>query len=134
MDKLPFVDKYGRMTYCEDKQAFVRKRQYIIIKKGNSVICNYDADTDLFSLPSNNEIELKAEPTLEFTVLSYLFENRHPIKEAQTYRFYDVKNADMANTPLKWCNLEDIALKKIMFDATQLIGIKHLFVRTNNDL
>lgn len=129
MDKLPFVDKYGRMTYCEDKQAFVRERQYIIIKKGNSIICNHDAKSDLFSLPTNDEIEINAKPTLNFKVLSFLYENRHPIRETQFYQLYDVEDADMAHTPLQWCSLKDIALKNIMFNATQLIGIKHLFVR-----
>ena len=132
MDKLPFVDKYGRMTYCDGEQAFVRERQYIIIKKGNAIICNHHPLSGLFSLPTADEIEINAQPTLNFKVLSFLYENKHPIKETQIYQLYDVQDADMAHTPLQWCELKDIALKNIMFNATQLIGIKHLFVRINS--
>lgn len=133
MDKLPFISKYGRITYCGDSQTFVRQRTYIIIKKSTDVLCKYNPADELFSLPSDNDVEIVAEPTLTFTVLSYVYENRHPIKETQTYRFYDVKNADLADTPLQWCSFEDIALKKIMFDATQMVGIKNLVVRTNKN-
>lgn len=133
MDKLPFINKYGRITYCIDALTFVRQRDYIIIKKGTDILCKYNPDDELFSLPSDKDVEIVAEPTLAFTVLSYVYENRHPIKETQTYRFYDVKNADLADAPLQWCAFDDIALKKIMFDATQMIGIKNLVVRINKN-
>lgn len=134
MDRLPFIDKYGRVNYCLDTQAFMRQRNYIIIKKDTAVLCGYNATDDLFSLPSDNEVEIAAEPTQTFTVLSYVYENKRPIKETQHYRLYDVKNADLADTPqLHWCEIRDIAVKKIMFNATQLIGIKNVFVRMNKN-
>ncbi len=133
MDKLPFINKYGRITYCIDALTFVRQRNYIIIKKDSSLLCGYNADDELYSLPSDNDVEIVAEPTLAFTVLSYVYENKHPIKETQTYRFYDVKDVDLADTPLQWCTIRDIALKKVMFNATQMIGIKNLLVRINKN-
>ncbi len=132
MDKLPFADKYGRMIYCDDAEAFVREKGYVIVKRGGEVLCNYDAATGLFFLPSDNEIEIKAAPTLTFTALSYLYENNHPIRETQHYRLYDVKGVDMQSAPLQWCKLSDISLKRIMFDSTQLIGIKNILVRLND--
>lgn len=133
MDNLPFADKFGRMRYCEPAEAFVREKSYIIIKQDSKILCIYDAASELFSLPTEYDIELNAVPTRSFTVLSYIFENNRPIKETQKYRFYDIKNADLNNTPLQWCALEDISLRKIMFDATQLGGIKHMMVRINDN-
>ena len=134
MDKLPFINKYGRITYCNDTQAFVRQKNYIVIKKDAAVLCGYNAVNDLFSLPSENEVEIDAEPTQTFTVLSYVYENGRPIKETQQYRLYDVENADLTDTPqLHWCQIRDIAVKKILFNATQLIGIKNVFVRMNKN-
>ena len=131
MDRLPFADKLGRMMYCEDEQVFVREKSYIIIKKGRDIACLHDAAADLFSLPTEHDVELTAAPTVSFSVLSYVFENNRPIKETQKYRLYDVKDVNLENTPLQWCSIEDIALRKIMFDATQLGGIKHMLVRIN---
>ncbi len=131
MEKLPFADKFGRMTYCDGAQAFVREKGYIIIKKGAEIMCGYDADSEIFYLLDANKIELDAEPTISFSVLSYLYENNRPIKEKQKYRLYVVKDADLKNIPLHWCKLEDIVLKNISFDATQLIGIKNMLVRMN---
>ena len=133
MDKLPFADKFGRMRYCEPTQAFVREKSYIIIKQGPKILCLYEASSELFLLPTEHDIELNAVSTRSFTVLSYIFENNRPIKETQKYRFYDIKNTDLNNTPLQWCSLEDISLRKIMFDATQLGGIKHMMVRINEN-
>lgn len=133
MDKLPFVDKFGCMTYCENTQVFVREKNYIIIKKDSEILCIYDESSNLFSLPTEYDIELNALPTFSFAVMSYIFENNRPIKENQKYRFYDVKDVDLADIPLQWCSLDDICLKKIMFDATQFGGIKHMLVRINDN-
>lgn len=133
MDNLPFADKYGYMTYCDASQAFVRQKGYVIIKKGAAVMCRYDDECRLFALPSDDDVEISAEPTFSFIVSSYIFENSRPIKETQSYRVYDVKNADIENTPLQWCLLDDIALKKIPFDATQMVGIKNMLVRINKN-
>ena len=128
MADFPFTDKYGRISYCETELAFVREKGYLIVRKGNKVMCTFDAG-GIWKLPSDKEVELNAEPTAEFSLLAYLTENGRPIKEMQTYRVYVVENADLAETIFQWCDIGDILLKKIAFDATQRQGIKNLLVR-----
>lgn len=127
MTDFPFTDKYGRLTYCNTQDAFVREKGYIIIRKGNSILCHKSAD--MLALPAEKNVELKANPTAEFSVFSYITENGRPIKEMQTYRVYVVENVDLAQTALQWCTVDDILLEKVAFDATQIVGIKNLLVR-----
>lgn len=127
MPKLPFTDKYGRLLYCETQLAFARERDYVIIRKGDFVLCHLE--NDIMSLPQQNDIELNAVPTAEFSVLSYLAEDGGAVREMQNYRVYVVENASLEGNVWQWCALNDILLGKVAFNATQLIGIKNLMVR-----
>lgn len=127
MAKLPFSDKYGRLLYCETQLAFARERGYIIIRKGDFILCH--RDDDVLSLPLQSDVQLNAAPTTEFSVISYVAENGCAVTEMQNYRVYVIENASLEGTDWQWCSLNDILLDKVAFNATQLIGIKNLMVR-----
>jgi hypothetical protein len=127
MANLPFTDKYGHLLYCETQLAFVREKGYVIIRKGDLILCH--RDDDIVSLPLQSDVELNAAPTAEFSVISYLAENGCAVTEMQNYRVYVVENASLEGKDWQWCALNDILLNKVAFNATQLIGIKNLMVR-----
>ena len=129
MADFPFTDKYGRIVYHEVQTAAVREQNYLIVRKGNTIMCGQSTADGVWHLPSANEVETDAEPTAEFSSIAYIWENDAPIKEIQTYTVYLVADADLENTEFSWCLINDILVGKVGFDATQKIGIKNLLVR-----
>lgn len=130
MADFPFINKYGKITYSDPADAFVRSRTYIILASETEVLCIYNADEDLYALPTINDLRVNGKLTNEWTTLSYLTENRHPIKETQTYCVYSVERGELPDKSFQWCKIDDILLNKIAFDCTQLVGIKNLIVRS----
>jgi len=129
MAKMPFSDKYGNFAYREADSAFSRNATYVIIRKGDDVVCKSDENDEIISFPTEYEVDVAQKPTFSFTSIAYLIENGAAVKETQTYDIYDVESAKIDNLPLQWYSISDILVHKIDFDATQRVGIKNLFVR-----
>lgn len=130
MADFPFINKYGKITYSDPADAFVRSRTYIILKSTTDVLCLYHTEDDLYTLPTSNDLTVNGQHTNEWTTVSYLTENRHPIKETQTYFVYSVEKGELPDKSFQWCKIDDILLNKIAFDCTKLVGIKNLIVRS----
>ena len=130
MADFPFVDKYGNLLYANTDNIQERMIDYIIIKQENNIICLYDKSENMFTLPSNEDVMLKAEPTSVFVNFAYIHEKDMLFKEKQTYHIYIVKDADFGDASLFWCAINDILLDKINFNSTQKIGLKNLLVRS----
>ena len=129
MVEASFVNKYGELFKLTSKKPLVRERSYIIIKRNDEVVCFYDKTTDLYSFPSDQDVSLSALPSWEFSIVVGIMDENEPIKEMQNYRVYDVGSAQLEQTPLLWCKIRDILVRKIRLDATQKLGFKHLLVR-----
>lgn len=130
MADFPFISKFGKITYSNPAEAFVRHHTYIVLKSNNEIICIYRRADELYALPTPEDLQIKGALSGEFTTLSYLTENNHQIKEEQTYLIYNVKKDELPDASFQWCRIEDILLNKIAFDLTQLVGVKNLIVRS----
>jgi hypothetical protein len=42
---------------------------------------------------------------------------------------FDVNGAEIENTPLQWCTIDDVLVNAVNFDATQKSGFKNFLVR-----
>lgn len=129
MAKLPFVDKYGRITYSDPDDAFVRERTYIVLGNGSELVCIYNETEQLYTLPTDKDLHISGNSAEIFSTLAYFTENKHPIKELQTYAVYAVEKKELPDASFRWCKINDILVKNIPFDATQMTGIKNLYVR-----
>lgn len=129
MAEFPFINKYGKITYCDPNDAFVRHHTYIIVASDAEVLCVYRAEDELYTLPTPDDLLVKGKLSGEWTTLAYLAEYNRPIKETQTYRVYTVKKDELPDKAFQWCKIDDILLNKIAFDSTKLVGIKNLIVR-----
>ena len=129
MTKLPFVDKYGKITYSNPKDAFSRTRVYIILEDGTELLCRHDAVEQIFTLPTDRDLKINGTLVARFSTIAYFTENNHPIKEDQTYLIYKVHKTDLPDSDFEWYRIDDILLNKVAFDATKIIGVKHLYVR-----
>ncbi|MBR1825776.1 MAG: hypothetical protein IJ770_04225 [Alphaproteobacteria bacterium] len=129
MAKLPFTDKYGRITYNNPEDAYMREHTYILLGNGSEIVCIYNKTEKLYTLPTDNDLQINGNLVSQFSTLSYFTENKHPIKELQTFLVYAVEKQDLPDSSFQWCRLEDILVNNIPFDATKLKGIKNLYVR-----
>jgi len=129
MTKLPFVNKYGQVKYFDAAEAFMREHTYLLLSDGVELICAYDKESQLYTLPTDKDLHFNGNLRLQFSTLAYFVENNHPIKEWQNYLVYAVKKSDLPDTDFQWCKIKDILLNNIAFDATKLIGVKNLYVR-----
>ena len=130
MADFPFINKFGKITYCNPDDAFVRHHTYIILRSDNEILCVYRPKENIYTLPTSEDLKVNGTLFGEFTTLCYLTENKHPIKETQTYRVYNVGKDELPDTSFQWCSIDDIFLNKIAFDLTLLVGIKNLIVRS----
>ena len=124
-----FYDRYGNSKKYDTECAYVRERNYIIIRSKGQVVCQYDRISGLYSFPGDDDVALNEEPTAQFGIISYIWDNGTPVKELQYYNVYVVKDAALENTPLQWCKEKDILVGKINLDKTQFGGLKNLLVR-----
>ena len=130
MAKLPFTDKFGRITYCNPNDAYVREHTYILLGNGVEIVCIYDKTEELYTLPTDSDLQVSGNLVGQFETLAYFMENKYPIKEQQTFLVYAVKKQNLPDSSFQWCKLEDILVNRISFDATKLTGVKNLYVRT----
>lgn len=124
-----FYDKFGNSKKYDTNRAYVRERNYVVIKSEKQVVCQYDRISGLYSFPDDDAVELNENPTAQFGIISYVWDNGTPVKELQYYSVYVVKDADLENPPFQWCDEEDILVGKINLDKTQFGGFKNLLVR-----
>lgn len=129
MTKLPFANKYGQFKYFEEAEAFVREHTYLLLSDGVELICVYDKASQLYTLPTDNDLQFNGNLRMQFSTFAYFMENAHPIKERQNYLVYNVQKSELPDATFQWCKIKDIFLNNIAFDATKLIGIKNLYVR-----
>ena len=129
MAKLPFTDKYGNFAYREPDDVFARSATYVIIRKGDDVVCKCNENDSILSFPYDYEVDIAQNPSSTFSSISYIMENGEAVKEMQTYNIYDVEEAKIDNLPLQWYSIKDILVNKVDFNVTQKTGVKNLFVR-----
>ena len=129
MAKIPFHNKYATISYLNTAEIYERECEYIIIKSGDFVVCQYDKHTGLYSFPIKENLNMPIEPTSQFTIHSYINENNMPIKEKQHYNVYIIDNAVLDDPSLQWCALTDILINKIKLNGTQKQGLNNLLVR-----
>lgn len=124
-----FVDKYGLLHRYGGEPVSERAQTYVIIRKGRQIVCLLNETSRLYRFPSLDDVDLNSAPTLEFTVKAHIYELGDFVLEHQTYRVYDVEEAKIEGTPLKWCSVDDILVETALFDATQMSGLKNFWVR-----
>ena len=129
MAKFPFTDSDGQIFYHDPDKIAGNESGYIVVKKENYVLCIRDEIAGMYTLPAQNEVTLEAEPSGEFSIISYVIRADIPVKEEQNYKVYEVKNVELKDTPLEWVSLSDILLGNVAFDATLKSGMKNLLVR-----
>ena len=124
-----FVDNYGLLHPYHNQPIEKAEQTYFIIKKNRQIVCEYQPETGLYAFPSIATIELTSEPTLRFELKANIIKNNAFVCERQHYSVYDVTDAQIEKTPLQWCDIDDILVGKISFDATQRRGFKNFLVR-----
>lgn len=129
MGNLSFVDKYGCVYDLNDGNILFRESVYIIMIKDNQVLCNCDQISGLMSFPSDEVVDVSVVPSTSFSIFAYIVENGMYVKELQKYNIFEVEEVYIENASFKWCDVDDLLLGKIKFDATQITGLKNLLVR-----
>lgn len=124
-----FYDRFGNSKSYDTERAYVRERYYVIIRNTDKVMCRYDRISGLYSFPNDSDALSDEEPSAQFGIISYIWDNGTPIKELQYYSVYNVKDTPLKDKSLQWCDAKDILIGKINLDKTQLSGLKNLLVR-----
>ena len=128
-----FYDKFGTSKKYNSERSYVRERNYAIIRNKGSIACRYDHISGLYSFPNEDDIALNEEPTAQFSIISYIWDNGTPIKELQCFSVYTVKKTALDSALLVWCSEKDILVGKINMDKTQIGGLKNLLVRVKQN-
>ena len=104
-----------------------REQTYVIIRKGNELLCIYDKDYEVFTLPRIEDVHnLQLKPSLNFKTISYIKEKKRYVKEAQIFNVYDLESGKIEGNILQCCTVGDILVHKIGFDETVFKGFKNL--------
>ncbi len=125
----PFVNRYGEKQPAYTDKTENRTNVYIVIKSGADLVCQYNEVTGLYSFPKDGDVVLNENPTLEFTVFENINDNNGFVREQQIYKVFEVENADIKDTPLVKCAINDLLVGNVALDATQKKGFKNLVVR-----
>lgn len=129
MTKVPFINKYGAVFFFDAAKAKKRETLYSVVVKDNLVLCQYDKISGLFSFPAEDYLSLTETPTFSFVLHTNMEENGEYFKDVQTFKVYDVENAQIDSGILNWQLIEDIMVSNVQFDETQRNGFKNLIVR-----
>lgn len=129
MTKVPFINKYGAVFFFDAAKAQKRETSYSVVVKDNLVLCQYDKISGLFSFPAEDYLSLTETPTFSFVLHTNVEENGECFKDTQTFKVYDVENAQIDSGILNWQLIEDIMVSNVQFDETQRNGFKNLIVR-----
>ncbi len=127
-----FIDKKGLVYEPSSSKVKInnRNRTYVIIRKNDELLCIYDKDYQVYTLPEANDIaNLNLKPSSNFKILSYIKEKNRYYKESQTFNIYELVSGKTEGSLLRWCKINDILLHRIAFDETMFKGFKNLYVR-----
>ncbi len=107
-----------------------RKQTYVIIRKNDELLCLYDNDAEIYTLPKIEDVQnLVSAPNSSFNTISYIKEKNRYFKEIQTFNVYELSSGTIKGNILQWCKINDILIRNIAFDETVFTGFKKLYVR-----
>ena len=127
-----YVDKNGNSFEPSSAKVKINEREqtYVIIRKNSDLLCIYDQESGVFTLPKEEDVQnLKLTPDAEFKTISYLKEKNRYFKENQFFNVYELESGKIEGNILQWCAINDILVHKINFDETVFKGFKNLYVR-----
>lgn len=129
MSKFPFTDKNEQIFYHNPDEVKCSDSVFIVVKHEDNILCLRDELAQMYTLPSQNDVTIDAEPTDEFEIIAYVIRGDEPVKELQLYKLYEVESVDLKGMPLEWVKLSSILFDEVSFDATMKSGMKNLLVR-----
>lgn len=130
--KQVYFDKKGFAFEPSSSKVKINNREqtYVIIRKGDELLCIYDEQAGVYTLPKFEDVQnLKAKPSSSFKTISYIKEKNRYFKETQIFNVYDLESGKIDGLILQWCAVNDIMVRKIGFDETVFKGFKNLYVR-----
>lgn len=127
-----YINKKGNVFELSSAKVKIseRRQSYVIIRKNDELLCIYDNDADVFTLPKIEDVQnLVLEPSSTFKTISYIKEKNRYYKEKQTFNVYELTDGKARGNILQWCKINDILVRNIVFDETVFTGFKKLYVR-----
>lgn len=127
-----FINKKGNVFVPSSSKVKIhdRNQTYVIIRKGDELLCVYDGASELYTLPKFEDVEnLASTADSSFKVLCYIKEKNRYYKEAQTFNVYNLTDGKISGDILEWCKINDILVHGLDFDETVYKGFKNLYVR-----
>ena len=130
--KQVFINKKGDAFEPSSAKVKINEREqtYVIIRKNNELLCIYDNESAVFTLPKVEDVQnLELAPDSSFKTISYINEKNRYYKEIQTFNVYELISGKIKGSILQWCAIDDILIHNITFDETVYKGFKNLYVR-----
>lgn len=127
-----YLDKNGNAHEPSSSKVKIAEREqtYVIMRKDDNLLCIYDEESNVFTLPKFEDIQnLRLAPSSSFRTISYIKEKNRYYKEFQTFNVYELAEGKIEDVILQWCALNDILLHLVSFDETLFNGFKNLYVR-----
>lgn len=127
-----YIDKKGFSFEPSSEKVKIneRKQSYVIIRKDNNLLCIYDKDNEIFTLPKIEDVQkLELKPSSNFETMSYIKEKNRYYKEIQHFDVFELESGKIHGNILEWCPIEEILVHSINFDETLFNGFKKLYVR-----
>lgn len=127
-----YIDKNGNSFEPSSAKVKIveRHQTYVIILKGDAILCIYDREAEIYTLPKLEDVQnLEINPNSSFKTIAYIKEKNRYYKEIQTFNVYELINGNIHGNILQWCKTEDILIRKIDFDETVFTGFKKFYVR-----
>lgn len=127
-----YIDKNGNSFEPSSAKVKIveRHQTYVIILKGDAILCIYDREAEIYTLPKLEDVQnLEINPNSSFKTIAYIKEKNRYYKEIQTFNVYELIHGNIHGNILQWCKTEDILISKIDFDETVFTGFKKFYVR-----
>ena len=127
-----YIDKKGFSFEPSSAKVKInsRKQTYVIIRKNTDLLCVYDNESEVYTLPKVEDVQnLQITPNASFKTISYIKEHNRYYKEEQTFNVYELISGKIEGSILQWCPVNDILIHKTTFDETVFKGFKNLYVR-----
>ena len=127
-----YTDKKGYSFEPSSSKVKIneRKQTYIIIRKKDELLCLYDNEAEVYTLPKVDDVQnLETAPSSCFKTIAYIKEKNRYFKEIQTFDVYELTDGKTHGNILQWCEINDILIRNIAFDETVFTGFKKLYVR-----
>lgn len=127
-----YIDKKGFSFEPSSAKVKINEREqvYVIIRKNDELLCIYDKESEVFTLPKIGDVQnFKLQPNSSFSAIAYVKEKNRYYKEKQVYNVYELTSGKIHGNILQWCKINDILLHSLVFDETIFTGFKKLYVR-----